>query len=174
LQQVGGFREELPCSQERDLHLRLACCGVQFVRLPEVLYTVRRVTGSVSSNSTRVLDQHADVYWRAYRLLEQFNRLTPERARHFAGVMALDARRYLAAGCHHKAKTCFGYARQMHSGGGLDTAYYRRMERVLHRLVGPVPTAQLIELKRRLIGRSAAPSGPSTPGTVTAALMTKA
>ncbi len=70
LLQVGGFRSDLPCSQERDLHLRLAASGLEFVRLPEVLYLIRRREASISADSRRVLRQHLEIVGPIYRELE--------------------------------------------------------------------------------------------------------
>ena len=50
LQRVGGFREDVFQGQDRELHLRLACHGATFHRLPEVLYSLRILDQSLSSN----------------------------------------------------------------------------------------------------------------------------
>jgi glycosyltransferase involved in cell wall biosynthesis len=53
LERVGGFREGLPCCQEFDLHLRLACAGARFRHLPETLCTRRTRHDSVSASYVR-------------------------------------------------------------------------------------------------------------------------
>ena len=144
---VGGFREDLPCSQERDLHLRLACAGVTLAHLPEVLVTVRRQAGSLSSDSTRVLDQHLEIVWNAYRLLEEPGELTDQRRAALAGLLAKDARAYLNHGRNDKARHYFHQARQIHPEGGIPQAYSPKTRCVL-KLLGPTVTQKMVNWKR--------------------------
>ncbi len=153
LKAVGGFREHLPCSQERDLHLRLACKGLKFGYLAETLYTVRRVEGSVSSDIERILDQHLEIAWYAYRMLEEAGSLTEERRAAFAGFLAGDARVYLRQGLRDKAREYFEEARKMHTGGGLREAY-KGPTRVLRRLLGARVTERFVGMKRWVADRS--------------------
>lgn len=157
LRQVGGFREGLPCAQERDLHLRLACEGAQFRHLAQTLYTVRRVSGSVSSNSVRVLDQHADIVNRAVQALRSRGTLSDERARALAGLLALDARAYIRHGQPEKAERYFALAREVHRNGGLDWAY-QPLTRWLVRCIGAGHAERLVGIKRRLT----TPAGSAT------------
>lgn len=76
---VGGFDESLPCAQEYDLHLRLACSGVRLSQLRETLFTVRHREGSVSSNSAEVLRQKRTILNRARTLLLEQGELTSSR-----------------------------------------------------------------------------------------------
>lgn len=149
LQAIGGFREELPCSQERDLHLRLACAGLSFHHLPETLYTVRRTAAGVSSDSVGVLDQHSNLAWNAYEMLGRCGQLTGERRAALAGFLAADARAYLRHGLIEKARDYFRQAAQLHPDGGLPQAYSGRT-RWLYRLLGPVTTQRLVDWKRNL------------------------
>lgn len=71
LQAVGGFDESLPCAQERDLHVRMACHGMQFRHHSDVLVTVRRRAGSVSSNYERVLCVRRGIVEQAVALLNE-------------------------------------------------------------------------------------------------------
>ena len=123
LKSVGGFCEDLPCAQERDLHLRIAAQGIRFRRLPKVLYTVRRCDDGLSANYERVLDQHARILWPVYRFLADRGELNDERAKHFAGMLARDARAYIRMGQRRKAREYFRQARQMHPSGGFTLAY---------------------------------------------------
>ena len=95
---VGGFRVGLPCSQERDLHLRLAASGFSMRQTPQVLVEVRRFPQSVSSNYIRVLDQHADVFGNSLRILVDRDEATAKRVLAFAKAFALDARNYFKMG----------------------------------------------------------------------------
>ena len=149
LRSIGGFREHLPCAQERDLHLRLACNGAKFRHLDQTLYTVRRVANSVSSNSVRVLDQHADIVSRAVQELQSLNELSDARARALAGLLALDARAYIRHGHPEKAEHYFELARTIHRHGGMDWAY-RPCTRYLVRFLGACRTERLVGLKRSL------------------------
>lgn len=146
---VGGFREGLACAQERDLHLRLACFGMSFRYLPEALYTLRSRSGSVSSDSINVLDQHSDIAWNAHRLLSERGELTEARAAALAGFLAADARAYLRHGMAEKAESYFEQARRMHPDGGIPQAYSRKT-RWLARTIGPAWTHRLAGWGRRL------------------------
>ena len=144
---VGGFREELACAQERDLHLRLACKGMIFCLLPEELLSIRRVAGSVSSNYVRVLDQHLKIVEQAHDWLEQNGDLTDERLRAIAGFLACDARSYLRFDEQEKALEYFKLAKRFHAVGGVDHAY-RGWARLLYYLIGPVYTQRLADWSR--------------------------
>lgn len=134
---VGGFREHLPCTQEWDLHLRLACNGVGFVRFPENLLTIRRRHGSLGSDVQGHLDQGEDILWNAYRGLEQKGQLTSQRREAFAGCMAMVARRYFGRGQRENAFRSFSVAREMHPDGGLSIAYRTWLGRKSHNILGP-------------------------------------
>jgi len=149
LMRIGGFRKGLPCAQERDLHIRMACAGGTIGYLPEVLATVRRQRGSVSANSVRVLDQYAGIIQPAYESLLRASAMTERRARAFAGFMARAARGYLADNEPEKARVYFEMARSLHPQGGLDEAY-RGWSRFACRWLGPVRTEAMLRVKRRI------------------------
>jgi len=152
LESIGGFREELPCGQDRDLYLRLACAGASFSHLAEVLYIVRRRPGSVSSNTVRVLEVNGRIHGEAYAELERAGKLTEPRAAAFAGRMAHDARQYLRHGMKDKAREYFRTARRMHPGGGIRDAF-SPLGRVLCGVLGPVLTDRIAGSTRRLRAR---------------------
>jgi glycosyltransferase involved in cell wall biosynthesis len=147
---VGGFRESLPCAQDRELHLRLAYSGFSFRRLPGVLVTVRRSPGGVSSDIVRVLDQHLAIVREAYVSLRLGGRLTEDRARACAGLLARDARVYLRCGRADRALLYFRAAAEMHPSGGIKVAY-SPSTRAIRGLFGPVLTERLVHLKRSLV-----------------------
>lgn len=154
LRQVGGFTEGLPCAQEYDLNLRLACAGARFHRYSEVLVTKRSVPGSVSSDPVRLVDQWGDIFWRAFRGLRAQGELTEDRAAAFAAQMTRSGRAYLRHAMIDKAKARFADAYHMHPSGGLDGAY-GRVTRLLRRGLGPVATERLVQIQRkpaRLLG----------------------
>src|SRR5690606_16955016 len=132
---IGGFREDLPCAQERDLHLRLACDGVDFRYLPDRLFVVRRIPGSVSSDYIKVLDQHENLAHAAFNILAVGGRLTEGHRAAFAGFLARDARAYLQRGYPDRAYHYLELAKAMHPRGGLDAAY-RPLTRALVRILG--------------------------------------
>lgn len=151
LKSVGGFDESLPCAQERDLHLRLACHGLHFVPVPEVLVRVRRQVGSVSSDSFRVLRQHLRIVQRARLLLEERGACSDARLAALAGLLARDARVFERAGLRDDARAYFREARKLHSKGGWDHAYLPS-HRALARVIGPAAFERLVRMKRRWVG----------------------
>lgn len=146
---VGGFTFGLPCSQERDLHLRMACSEFQFQFHPEVLVKVRRQSGSVSSNLIRVLDQHSSIVDRAMTILRERGTATEGRLRALAGILARDGRTYLQHGEFEKANAAFQKAMQVHPTGGLEFAYTSKT-RTLQQWIGPELTETLIKWRRQL------------------------
>ena len=136
LMKVGGFREDLSCCQELDLHLRLACRNARFFHLPEVLHTVRGQQASVSSNEVRVLQRRQKVLCDSFQNLAERAELTEERRAAFASLMAYSGRRLLRFGDRKSAKELFRTAFQMHPGGGLAGAY-NPFGYWLARLLGP-------------------------------------
>jgi len=147
LDAVGGFDPELPCSQERDLHLRLACNDIRFVRIPEVLVQVRRRAGSVSSDSLRVVRQHLPIVHRASALLEARGGLNAARRSALAGFLARDARVLLRAGLRGDARDYFREARSLHPNGGWDQAYLP-LHGIIARTIGPEGFERLVNIKR--------------------------
>lgn len=148
LTQVGGFREGLPCSQERDLHLRLACHGWSLQRIPEPLYAVRRLAGSVSSSLEKVLDQHLPIALRLREILQGRNAWTDERARALAAFLTRDARHLGRLGLTDKADRYFTAACELHASGGWDVAY-GQLTRLLATVIGPVRLEQILYRWRR-------------------------
>lgn len=149
LVEICGWDESLPCAQDYDLNIRLACHGAEFLHLPETLVIVRRVPGSVSANYIRLLDHIGDICWKAYRTLQQNGGLTDKRAEAFAVVQASYARSYLRYKEKVKAMDRFSVAAKMHHTGGLVGAY-RPPTRVLRKVLGPICTEEIVQIKRIL------------------------
>ena len=140
LMRVAGFDASLPCCQETDLHLRLACQGVRFRRLPETLLTVRKQPGSVSSDYTKLLLQHEVIFIRAAEILRGRDELTP--ARRFA--FAVRQPRLTERGC--------------------GCLYGRRTSRPLLTLLGPELTEQVVAaLPLSIFPRVPSPTNVSNP-----------
>jgi hypothetical protein len=144
LNRVGGFNTHLPCSQERDLHLRLVSHGLRLERVAKPLHLVQRRAGSVSSDYIKVLDQHETIFLGIRDLLEALGELTPIRRMAIAQSLAHDARHYLRRGLGDKAERYFDLANQVDKRGGLS-AFGRWYSRALASLVGPVSAERLIQ-----------------------------
>jgi glycosyltransferase involved in cell wall biosynthesis len=145
LERVGGFDESLPCSQERDLHLRLACSGVSFVGVPEALYRVRRREGSVSSDFVRVLRQHERIFQRAWEGLAATGALTPSRRAAFARAFARDGRLCVRHGQAALARAYFSRANQALSQASVD-AFRDPLLRIVARTIGPIAAEHVCQL----------------------------
>lgn len=161
LASVGGFREGLPCGQEKDLHLRLACSGALFRHLPKVFYTIRRQPESVGSNVVRGLDQRVMFMHESFCILKESGRLTDAQSCAFAETVASDAMAYLRFGKKTEALRNFRLARSMHSSGGLNQIFHSLLGHIVCRFFGPVNAYCIARLKqritlllRRCIGRS--------------------
>jgi glycosyltransferase involved in cell wall biosynthesis len=145
---IGGFREELPCCQERDLLLRLACSGASFCHLPKLLHVVRERRGSVSSDELRVIAWMRTIVMNAYTNLAERGELTQARKFAFAALMAFQGRVLLQYGERETASAYFQQARQMEPGGGLSGAY-GRLGYTLATLFGTVAAeAILLQLEK--------------------------
>lgn len=146
LMKVGGFREELPCAQEFDLHLRLAASGVEFVHMPESLYELRKRERSVSSSYEHVLDQYATIVTPVIEQLCRAGALTETRRIAFARLMGNAGRLFLTLGSREKAERAFAVARGIHAEGWLTV--YSPPARLLRRIVGGRCLEWLESLKR--------------------------
>jgi glycosyltransferase involved in cell wall biosynthesis len=145
LERVGGFDEALPCSQERDIHLRLACSGLSFVHVPELLYRVRRREGSVSSDFVKVLEQHERIFQRAYGELVAKGALSASRRIAFARAFARDGRLCVRHGQKALAQAYFVRANEIMSQATVD-AFREPLLRVISRTAGPVAAEQVCQL----------------------------
>jgi glycosyltransferase involved in cell wall biosynthesis len=136
LGRIGGFRAELRCAQDRDLHLRAACAGGRIGYVRAVLASVRRRPASLSADFAKVLAEYERVVPPAYHGLVATGRMTEARSIAFAGFMARAARGCIRQGDHARASRYLETARTMHRGCGITAAYGSRLAPV-RRLVGP-------------------------------------
>lgn len=139
---VGGFREDLPCCQEYDLHLRLAARGATAVRLDEILVHIRKVPGSVSSDRVRLLEQRNKLRREIWQLLSRSGEMAQRYGEAFAAGTATDARAFLRRGMRKNAEECFALARQFHPSGGVGAAY-SPVTRLLRLAVGADLTEEI-------------------------------
>lgn len=150
---VRGFRPEMPPCDDPDLHLRLACAGIQFRQLPEILFTARRVSGSLSrANRERCLRQEARLAADTLARLKEAGELTDERAAAIAGFVAGSARRAIRIGLYDESRKLFEQARKIHPAGGLPLVYSLGT-RVLYHVCGPRLTESLVGMKRRVLSQ---------------------
>lgn len=141
LTRVNGFDETLPCSQERDLHIRLAMLGLRLGQLREYLFTVRRTAGSVSSNSQKVFRGHYDLAIRYWEMLKAQPGFDESRARALAAFAARAGRMLARGGALHEAKKFFVLSKKIHPSGGFDLVYGSRARALLK-----IMTPQTVEL----------------------------
>lgn len=152
LRKVGGFRQELPAAQEYDLHLRLVAAGLRLVHVPAVLYTVRRVPASVSSDTAKTLRLTLDMLLAFVEELRAGGAFDEARARAVANRMARNGRTCMQRGDAEAASDFFDAAKRIHPGGGLDEVY-GLVPRLLHRGFGPAVTERLVAAKRTIASR---------------------
>ncbi|HEX2256968.1 MAG TPA: glycosyltransferase [Afifellaceae bacterium] len=145
LERVDGFDESLPCSQERDLHLRLACAGLRFVHLPEALYKVRRQPGSLSAELLPILRQHRSIFARAYDKLSSAGDLTPARRAAFARALARDGRASVRFGEQALARAYFKQADAILPGAAA-AVFGSRVLRAVAASAGPIAAERLCQL----------------------------
>lgn len=149
---VGGFRAGTEPCDDRDLHLRLACAGVPFHHLPERLYVMRRVEGSLSKRDPgRGLNVQRRVGEETYQRASESGGLTESRRAAFAGYFASTGRTALRAGNTSLARDCFRRAREIHHDGGIPQVYSRPI-RTLATLLGPRIAERVIACKRLIMG----------------------
>ncbi len=149
IQQIGGFDEELPCAQEFDLHLRLACAGIRFRHLPHLLTSIRRRPGSVSSDEVRLYRVMGRVLTGAARLLDPEDPRLQVRSQHIATKIAACGRWLLRFGDVAGGMEAFRAALEVHASGGLVGAY-SAPALMLRRIAGPVVAERLLWRMRRL------------------------
>jgi len=147
---VGRFDETLPCCQETDLHLRLATKGMKLIAVPEVLFKVRRRSGSVSADYAKVLRQRLPIFLRLHAELGRSNKLLPERNSAIARTLARDARHLVRAGDPVAARANFTAAAQIARHGD-RLAFGNPLTRTAAALIGAQHTETLLYHAVRLM-----------------------
>jgi glycosyltransferase involved in cell wall biosynthesis len=125
LNATGGFRSDLPCCQERELNLRLACNDASFRRVPGRFHVKRQFPRSLASNELRVIKWMRPILWETYEALKRDQRLSRDRSEAFASLMAWQGRRLILHGNEGRAMEYFADASEMDPSGGLEGAYGR-------------------------------------------------
>lgn len=143
LMRIGGFREDLPCSQEYEMHIRLALSGAKFRYLPGLCFVYRKVSGSISATySVRRAMYRPEVLWPIYRELERTGRLTEEISILFSRSIYRAANRLmLSRETVSDTLSLFEEAKKMHPAGGL---YGSKLRVCLSKVIGITDAARLI------------------------------
>jgi glycosyltransferase involved in cell wall biosynthesis len=137
LSAIGGYDTRLPCCQDLDLHLRLAANGTRFFPVHEILYQLRSLPVSISSDYVQVLDWYEHVLLNLLSIIEANGSLTDTRRMAIAELLAQAARHYFRRGHTRQAERYFELAAHVHSTGGLST-FGKPLSRLAARLVGPM------------------------------------
>ncbi|RKX30893.1 MAG: hypothetical protein DRP22_04525 [Verrucomicrobia bacterium] len=146
LQRVGGFDEDLPCAQEFDLNLRIACLGGALRYVPSKLCTWRQRPGSISSHEAQVFMQFPRIVTRAKELLERSGQLTPSRRLALAEALARAGRYLLRRGHSAEGRRCLRLAEGIDRTGA--RAVYSRPARLLLPLLGAEGVERLAVMRR--------------------------
>ena len=104
--EIGGYREDLPCSQDWDFHIRLAAEGIKFSYIDEILLVNRQVRESLSSDWKKVGIQNANLIKEYKRWLLNDNRLNNESKMKFATIL------YIAALITNNKKSIDSYLKE--------------------------------------------------------------
>ncbi|MEX1027957.1 MAG: glycosyltransferase family 2 protein [Candidatus Paceibacterota bacterium] len=145
---VGGFRTDSPPCEDRDLHLRLACNGIKFYHLKEVLYAWRQKEGSqAKQNPLKGMYVQRRIGDDAYNLVIEQGTMTAQRQFAFAGYFAWIGRRALQLGDFIAATENFHHAREIHEDGGYSLVYSPPV-RVIARTLGPQIAERVVSWKR--------------------------
>jgi glycosyltransferase involved in cell wall biosynthesis len=147
---VGGFDEQLPCSQEYDLHLRLVLGGARVLHVSKPLWINRVRPGSVSSDISLVTRQHVRIFERAFNIA----------CRKLHGLELDDAKQALAEACIRDLRRCLQnnertlgrefirLANEFHHSGGLGFYRYNRLAYGIAKLFGPRTAEKIVALRR--------------------------
>lgn len=153
LLEIGGWREDLPCAQDRDLHLRLAVHEPQWEFIREPLLTMRRRTGSVSSCYLRVIEQYGGIVDPVIEYLESVNRLTPARRFAFARFFTLAAINAFREGGVEMARRYFARSHELDRRA--TSIVFSPTLSWVSSVAGPLNSCRLAQLwhRLRLLGR---------------------
>lgn len=140
LQQINGFDEALPCAQEYDLHLRLACIikEIHHIRMP--LFTIRKRDNSVSSNYKKVLYQYQKILNRIVTKLATTGGLTDPRRKAFAETMFQAGHSLLRMGEPILSREYFLWAYKIHHRHGYTSSpkWRQWIYKMLHGYYGTI------------------------------------
>lgn len=148
LLEIGGFREDLPCAQDRDLHLRLAVRSNLWCYVSQPLITSRKRSDSISSSTSRVLEQYRKFVPLVMEELRQTGKLSPPRQRAFSRFYASAARQCFRLGSRETASEYFRSAQQIDGNGIRDV--FGPMLGFISTFFGPLTACRLASLAKAI------------------------
>jgi glycosyltransferase involved in cell wall biosynthesis len=152
LRRIGGFRPNLPCAQEYDLHIRLACSGYSFGHMRGILWYARHRAGSVSSDYRQVLLQQLEILRRARSILASRGALDEQRRHVLADACVRVAVYLFRLGDVVRAEEYMRASREFHARGG-EWHGGGPGERLLARAIGPLGMERIRQVKKQLARR---------------------
>ncbi len=154
LEALGGFRSNLPCAQEFDLHLRMALhLNVCFVSNGKTGALIRATPGSVSrASGVRVRLAVVESILHAWNTREAKTHLGSGGADVFSQALALSARSLYRQGAVSEATSAFAHARRLSSRWHVGT-YKSKPATALARTIGFSAFERLHALARRSLDR---------------------
>ena len=148
LQEIGGFREDLRCSDEYELHMRLACRGFRFVHFPEVLYTVRKTPGGLTDDRSRVVNSLLGALCPTIEHLKETGAFTSIRRLAFAERLAKTACKCFREDLDEMGRSCSETACQAHPAARIMLDHPGALER-LQPLCGLAVAERMLTLVAR-------------------------
>lgn len=152
VRRIGGFDESLPCNQDYDFNLRLACSGIRYVYDGEQSSRNLRRSYSVSSVECRRHKYMPRILENAYRTLKDRGDLTESRRTVLAHRLALVTRGLVDCGEPELAREAVRLAFEIHPSGGVPSAYDSK-SRLVRAVLGPVWAERTIGFLRQTLGR---------------------
>jgi len=145
IERIGGWDAQLPCCQDLDFHLRLACENLRFLYVRGFSFHCRHVSTSISrSNYKRILQWQGYVLFKIYHMLLSSGTLTLERKELIAYTMAKSGRQLMAMREYRSGRQRFVDAELMCSGGGIKRFGWKYW--FLYNLLGPFLTERLSQI----------------------------
>lgn len=149
---VGGFNVNLPCNQDYDFNLRLACAGIHFIYDNRQASCKRRRPYSVSSNDCRRHKNMPPIFYAAYQNLAEQDALSDARRATLAHQLALLVRSLVGCGELEMAREVNQVAFEVHPSGGIQSAFDCK-SRLVRKLFGPIWAERIIYSYQQLSGR---------------------
>lgn len=138
---VGGFKEELRCCQEYELHLRLAQTQWKKIKIiNEVLCRKRILENSVSANEACTYSTMAKLAFQLYSEIIKRYQVSEEQRSSLGTVLYTSGRHLVRLGLINEGRSAFQLA--MKIAPDIELPYTKSMK-ILARLFGPVMAERL-------------------------------
>ena len=110
---IGGFREDIECAEDYDLHLRLAEAGIRFAVVEQTLALARQKDKHFYRRNDLLVAAH-EVLVDFYNRLNSSGRILSDRLRaKLAGDFWLKGRKLTEIGKHNIANEAFRYSQKI-------------------------------------------------------------